>query len=585
MAITSRKFLPKKYGNYPFYDKIVIPLLDHVLELHEERFAYISEKYTNYTNIDEQVAKDLISELGFDYILDGLTLNASDARIILGYLKLFRLLKDSNDGLKLVVDLLGYNYKTHEWFEDIANNSKFTRAQLMGLAPINIASDPFTYIIEVTFDLLSLDLTKLRKFKKFSRNYVYSVLKLVIDIAFDLAELNIAMAGFIDQEYTSSGELGLLYTALGGFIDQEYRLVPTDTLLLQNTFDQNLLDLSGHNFTTLLSYEDSVLINQFNLNTNDFSDYSLITNIINEIADPLILKNQFTNNVNDASGQGLTTNIISEYVEPLVLDNNFNSNINDSSINALTSNITAEILDLGIDSNTLWYLRCNNDSNDYSGNSNNGIIVGTTNFISPLITNDTSEIRLDGSTYIQSTNFDTTNFTELTLRAAILFETGDISAKTNHSILSKYNTNLGYPSAGVFSLTYDSVNKQTSVFIADSTSTSGNEKYVEYKIDFEFQENVIYLIQASFKLVDPSHSNLNYMEISINGIPYLVSILYTGLSNLSNLFTTSVKFYAGAEINVAGVPITGQFNLLRLAIDSKFRTCGQALYDIYNITR
>ena len=173
MAIVdSLKFLPMKYRQHALYKDVIVPILNHLLSLHEDRFDFIAGKYSNYLNISEAVATELVSEMGYQYIADIAKLDTNDIRILFGYLKLFQLLKGSKDGLNFILSkyLSGYQIKEVEWFEnptgylDITNTNPdfapLTRQQLMGdvaLGIPDIACDPYTYKMTVFEDLSNVN--------------------------------------------------------------------------------------------------------------------------------------------------------------------------------------------------------------------------------------------------------------------------------------------------------------------------------------------------------------------------------------------------------------------------------------------
>lgn len=320
IKISSQKFLTSRYQQYPLYRDVIIPLIDWALEANETQLDYITGKYTNYLNLDKQVAIELINELGYGYILDAVSLTTDDARIIFGYLKLFHTIKGTKQGLRFVIELLGYDKEEIEWFEN-QNQLLFTsysREQLMGDVPIpgGIPVDPYVYKVNLTINLENLSIDKLRKFKKFSRNYVYDVLLLFITLKINLFNLTFINAGFIRRKLTSNGT-ALTYFTSGGFIRRRYYQeynpppVPTDPIVyiqFNNYSNFRVIDssLNNNDFIEVVDNANAIVDIEFFGNTQDSSpngnDFTVLTNSVFTLV-PLI-NIQFQNDSTDSSPNG-----------------------------------------------------------------------------------------------------------------------------------------------------------------------------------------------------------------------------------------------------------------------------------------
>jgi len=261
--------------------------------------------------------------------------------------------------------------------------------------------------------------------------------------------------------------------------------------------------------------------------------------------------------------------------------------LNFSEFSEFSNTITAFMpKDLVTDSYDIFYYDNQNGSGNITTDklgSNDGIINSTANWQSGIITGDTASLYLSNvGNYIRTTNSDSTSFSELTIRRVFRFNTGDKSAKATHRLTAKYNTSVGtYPAGAVLHLSFISAINKIVFFIADITSTTGNEKYRIAECTYNLLENTDYIIQAAFKKVDPSNSNLNTFEICINGVKQSVTFDET-ISNISNTFSTSMPFYGGAIIGSSGTIYDSQFTDERSAVSTRFRTETEALQD-YNI--
>lgn len=240
-----------------------------------------------------------------------------------------------------------------------------------------------------------------------------------------------------------------------------------------------------------------------------------------------------------------------------------------------------------INSNTLVYLKLQNDLQDQTANNNDFNHVGSAiNWQGGIVSGDSYSLKFNGTNqYIESNNTDTTTFTELTLRIAMKFDTGDKTSVTNHTLISKYSSSVGgYPAGAVFNSNYDSINNKLSFTIFDNSSTIVNEKYRTAEANYNLSENTNYSLQFAFKLVDPSNSNNNTFEICVNGIKQTVTVTNFNITNINALFNTAVNFFISTIKNSVGNASNfGKYKVCRVAIDKQFRTEAQALTDYNNL--
>ena len=244
----------------------------------------------------------------------------------------------------------------------------------------------------------------------------------------------------------------------------------------------------------------------------------------------------------------------------------------------ITSNIKIEISnnkDFVISSNTLYYYRYQNNTNDEKNNLN-ASLNGSATFTSGIITNDNYSLYYSSPSWLTTAN-DNSNYDNFTIRRAIYFETGDKASKSLHIFSSKYNTHdYGIVNGAVWYLDFDPSINLISFFVAQNDG-----KYRLAKCTYNLLENIIYVIQAAFKKVDPSNSNLNTFEICVNGIKQSITF-EENVSNISNVLMTNMPIYTNAEVGITGNVYVGKYKDLRNALDLEFRTESQSLID-YNI--
>jgi len=173
----TKRFFPPQQRNMALY-KEVATLTNYVLVNSQEVFKHIVEKYTNYLELDVEVATQLINEEGFDYLLGAAeNFNQDDKRVLYAYLKLIHLLKGSTRGFHFALDILktglpGFTYTDKEWWQE---------------TPGTVDYVPYTYKIEADIPFESygdVDITKLLRFLHF---YVYPTLR---ELAIDLGAIN-----------------------------------------------------------------------------------------------------------------------------------------------------------------------------------------------------------------------------------------------------------------------------------------------------------------------------------------------------------------------------------------------------------
>ena len=308
----------------------------------------------------------------------------------------------------------------------------------------------------------------------------------------------------------------------------------------QDNITEVLIELSDDNFETILSQ------NVLNLESYTFED--------------LLPNTQYKLRIKSLSNNG-----DSEYSE--------------------IENITTEsvLFDFVTDSNTLLYWRGQEGTgtaiNDETVNAKDATLNGTTAGVwqSGLLTGDTASMRLNGTNnYIQTDTLDNTAFVDFTIRCAFKFETGD----------KAYQSHTLFPSKGEFDGSAgDSTNQSFLLFradnfvyfyIFDTTHAAFSQKAVIAKISYSFTETTKYTIQASFKLQNPLNSNLNLVEICVNGIKQTVTFEST-ISNVSAVKQVNRHILVGKFTPFSHF---SRVTLIRPAvIDTVFRTEAQSLTD------
>ena len=137
----------KDYSN-PKYAKI------------EQAYKDIGFKYKDILQLSEDALKMMLIENGFGSILDLFDMSIERLQMFVLYLPLFKALKGTDEGFKLLLSMVTYDFEIETWLDN--------PAQL----------DEYTYnIVFITFMNVGFDSSIISKFIKFSRTYVYPILK------------------------------------------------------------------------------------------------------------------------------------------------------------------------------------------------------------------------------------------------------------------------------------------------------------------------------------------------------------------------------------------------------------------------
>lgn len=184
--ISSLGFVPEKLKTNEIYPK-VCAMIDYIVNNALEEFEDVKYKYSGPDVVRDEVIKNIVTELGFEYVTSVMdTITNFQFNELLEFVSLLNLLKGSRQGLELILKLLGFNSVIQEWWEQIPK------------------AEPDTYVITVIMDNnIVVDPAKtLDKVKEFAKHYVYPTFS-NIDFKFNenLATLQINVAGFFKSHF------------------------------------------------------------------------------------------------------------------------------------------------------------------------------------------------------------------------------------------------------------------------------------------------------------------------------------------------------------------------------------------------
>lgn len=184
---TTLELVSSKLREDDFFIKMT-EILDQVKADYDLDFADVKYKLQDPTQLREEAIKEIIDELGFEYIRQIMdTLTNIEFNVLIDFISLLNLLKGSREGLEIVMRLLGFDTVITEWWEASPQKEELTY-DLTVLVNTSLVPD--------------LDAT-LEKVKIFARHYVLPKLDLV-DFKFVLEsflEKQINLAGFVRMKH------------------------------------------------------------------------------------------------------------------------------------------------------------------------------------------------------------------------------------------------------------------------------------------------------------------------------------------------------------------------------------------------
>jgi hypothetical protein len=191
--------LPEYLRDKPLFIKIC-ELLDWVAENKAEiDYEKLRNKYNSLFVFDEDYTMQMVSELGYSYIFDILSLTEDEAKVVVNYLNAIHYYKGTRRGLELVLTLLGIVFTLTEWWEDPDR-----------VPPLI----PYTFMLDVHVDYSRVTRETIRKLKVFVRDYVYPLWEISYIYLTEIP-LVTGGAGFVDREVTVEPVCQLIIASKG----------------------------------------------------------------------------------------------------------------------------------------------------------------------------------------------------------------------------------------------------------------------------------------------------------------------------------------------------------------------------------
>lgn len=181
------RFVPEKLRNdYELYPKVVA-MLNYIVQGYSVKFEDIRFKNSGPDQVSEEVIKEVIKELGFDYINSVMdTITGFEFNSLLEFISLINLLKGSREGFELILKLTGFDSVITEWWETSPKG------------------EPYTFDIVVIMDnnLIPDVQATLAQVKIFARAYVFPVINNIdFHFGFSFGEKNLTFFGFFKSYF------------------------------------------------------------------------------------------------------------------------------------------------------------------------------------------------------------------------------------------------------------------------------------------------------------------------------------------------------------------------------------------------
>lgn len=184
--LDARTYLPK----FLHESKLMLSIVDclnALISSEQPCFEQIQEAYQDalyrckdYSKLTYEAKINIIKELGFEYLIDILTLSSEQLTQLLIFFNLIYTLKGKKEGLKICLDTLGINYTYTTWDEMIPKGIRFT-------ANLNIIGNDYS-----TPEVFA-------KIRNFIRSYMLPWVNITIELTFDAPPFYIYPCGFLNM--------------------------------------------------------------------------------------------------------------------------------------------------------------------------------------------------------------------------------------------------------------------------------------------------------------------------------------------------------------------------------------------------
>lgn len=171
LGYSASYFLPEYWASTPFYGEKIIPLIDYILSTDFEQadklataFYAMTDKYKNTSNLPIDFIKEIITESGYDYVLQLLGNDTDSIRLLVYLIVLIHQLKSTELGIEVVLGLFKRDLKPMI-LATVGNlirksptiYSGFSTSDFLYYRGFTVDASPFEVTIPVRIDQLRVD--------------------------------------------------------------------------------------------------------------------------------------------------------------------------------------------------------------------------------------------------------------------------------------------------------------------------------------------------------------------------------------------------------------------------------------------
>lgn len=181
--ISTQQFIPQELSTDELLEEFY-RLVDYLLNSNVVTLNDTLYKFKDRSKIQVEALQSYITEQGYEYIVNVLSLTKDQLETLTEYLNLIHFLKGTRRGLELVLDLLGIVADITEWWEE------------------DPKEEPHTFRMELEFNLGNIRRDTVTRLTEFTTHYVFPKLKsIIINYESEIASMQVSLAGGVDQEF------------------------------------------------------------------------------------------------------------------------------------------------------------------------------------------------------------------------------------------------------------------------------------------------------------------------------------------------------------------------------------------------
>lgn len=192
--ISTQSFIPQELTTDELHTEFH-RLVDYLLESNVLVLNDVLFKFKDRSKLQIGALQALVTEQGYEYIADVLSLTKDQLETLMEYINLIHFLKGTRTGLELVLNLLGIAAVIKEWWEE------------------EPTQEAHTFTLSLDFNLGNIKRDSVRRIADFTAHYVFPKLRqIIINYEAELAQKETYLMGVADQDFhIDSGDTFVLH--------------------------------------------------------------------------------------------------------------------------------------------------------------------------------------------------------------------------------------------------------------------------------------------------------------------------------------------------------------------------------------